>query len=392
MSDERLLALKERAAARLMRIPAVTGVGLGGRERAGRPTGEIVLKVFVRRKQPLAELTPGETLPPQFEGVGVDVSELSVAVPDATPAPADTDPLPPEDPLTPGASTTTNFDWDTKRYRPLVGGGRLQADVIGVGRGTLGCLLVHSTDPSKVYALTNYHVLAAIVAGQLPVVNVTRVGHPGLTPSPVKNLSAGIGVFAGGGLDTIRDAALVQLDAGTKWLAEIIEIGPVTGPYTVNVHDAKTLAYQVRKRGARTRLTGGIVESVNTTVTSRTDGVLTTRNNVLVVMPNPNPTVRAGGTLIFSDGGDSGSVVVNDNAEVVALHYGSDEPAPGVTVRKGCALPIDQILKRFQDLEGLTVQLATATKNGQVHVVPKAQPTAVSPEPGPAAPGVPAER
>ncbi|MFF3713055.1 hypothetical protein [Streptomyces phaeochromogenes] len=385
MADEHLLALKERAAAQLMRIPGVTGVGLGGRERAGRPTGEIVLKVFVRRKRPLAELTPSRTLPPQFEGVGVDVSELSGVTPD-------TDPLPPEDPLTPGASTTTNFDWDTKRYRPLVGGGRLQADVIGVGRGTLGCLLVHSTDPSKVYALTNYHVVAAIVAGQLPVVNVTRVGHPGLTPSPVKNLSAGIGVFAGGGLDTIRDAALVQLDVGTKWRAEIVGIGPVTGPYKVTVEDARTLAYQVRKRGARTRLTGGIVESVNTTITSRTDGVLTTRNNVLVVKPNPNPTVRAGGTLIFSDGGDSGSVVVNDNAEVVALHYGSDEPAPGVTVRKGCALPIDEILKRFQDLERLPVQLATATRNGQVRVVPKAQPTAAPPEPGMAAPAAPAER
>ncbi|WP_055615568.1 hypothetical protein [Streptomyces phaeochromogenes] len=385
MADERLLALKERAAAQLMRIPGVTGVGLGGRERAGRPTGEIVLKVFVRRKRPLAELTPSQTLPPQFEGVGVDVSELSYPAPD-------TDPLPPEDPLTPGASTTTNFDWDTKRYRPLVGGGRLQADVISVGRGTLGCLLVHSTDPSKVYALTNYHVVAAIVAGQLPVVNVTRVGHPGLTPSPVKNLSAGIGVFAGGGLDTIRDAALVQLDVGTKWRAEIVGIGPVTGPYKVTVEDARTLAYQVRKRGARTRLTGGIVESVNTTITSRTDGVLTTRNNVLVVKPNPNPTVRAGGTLIFSDGGDSGSVVVNDNAEVVALHYGSDEPVPGVTVRKGCALPIDEILERFQDLESLPVQLATATKNGQVRVVPKAQPSAAPTEPGMAVPAAPAER
>ncbi|MCX4554845.1 hypothetical protein OHA02_01330 [Streptomyces phaeochromogenes] len=392
MSDEHLLALKERAATQLMRIPGVTGVGLGGRERAGRPTGEIVLKVFVRRKQPLAELTPGETLPPQFEGIGVDVSELTIAAPEATPAPDDTDPMPPEDPLTPGALATTNIDWDTKRYRPLVGGGRLKADVIGVGRGTLGCLLVHTTDPSKVYALTNYHVLASFVAGQLPVVNVSRVGHPDLTPSPVKNLSAGIGVFAGGGLDTVRDAALVQLDVGTRWRAEIVGIGPVTGLYTVKVEDARRLAYQVRKKGARTRLTGGIVESVNTTVTAKTDGVLTTRNNVMVIMPNPNDKIRAGQTLIFADGGDSGSVVVNDNAEVVALHYGSDEPAPGVTVRKGCALPIDQILKRFQDLEGLPVQLATATKNGQVRVVPKVRPTAAPPEPGPAAPGALADR
>jgi len=33
-------------------LPGVTAVGLGGRERAGEPTGEIVLKVFVERGVP----------------------------------------------------------------------------------------------------------------------------------------------------------------------------------------------------------------------------------------------------------------------------------------------------------------------------------------------------
>ena len=49
MTDERLIAVKMRAAAEFRKIPGVTGVGLGGRERDGRPTGELVIKVFVRQ-------------------------------------------------------------------------------------------------------------------------------------------------------------------------------------------------------------------------------------------------------------------------------------------------------------------------------------------------------
>ena len=36
--DARLLGIKERAAAVLMALPGVTGVGIGGRLRDGRPT------------------------------------------------------------------------------------------------------------------------------------------------------------------------------------------------------------------------------------------------------------------------------------------------------------------------------------------------------------------
>src|SRR6266542_2385036 len=87
MPDDRLIAVKDRAAALFLQIPGVTAVGLGGRERGGQPTGEVVLKVFVARKRPAAELTPGQLLPEQFEGVGVDVSEMQEAELEGTPPP-----------------------------------------------------------------------------------------------------------------------------------------------------------------------------------------------------------------------------------------------------------------------------------------------------------------
>ncbi len=127
--DARLLEIKERAAAVFMAVPGVTGVGIGGRLRDGRPTGEVVIKVFVERKRPAAEVPPGQLLPPQFEGVGVDVSELAAARLEAA-APATA--APPGVPLVPVDQT------DATKYRPLVGGSRVQVDLTGSGYGTLG--------------------------------------------------------------------------------------------------------------------------------------------------------------------------------------------------------------------------------------------------------------
>ena len=102
MADEELIELKERAAAEFLRVPGVTAVGLGGRERDGRPTGEVVLKVFVERKRPAAELTPGQLLPPEFEGLGVDVVEL--------PEPSLGGRTAPPQPGSPGTSQATSTD------------------------------------------------------------------------------------------------------------------------------------------------------------------------------------------------------------------------------------------------------------------------------------------
>jgi hypothetical protein len=66
-TDDELFAIKERAAARLMAIPSVTAVGIGGRTRGGAPTGELVLKVYVQHKRPAAEVDPAELVPATFE-------------------------------------------------------------------------------------------------------------------------------------------------------------------------------------------------------------------------------------------------------------------------------------------------------------------------------------
>ena len=76
MRDEEYFAIKERAAAQLLKLPHVNAVGFGGRRRNGQPTGEIVIKVFVTRKKPAHEVPPEELIPESFEGVATDVVEM----------------------------------------------------------------------------------------------------------------------------------------------------------------------------------------------------------------------------------------------------------------------------------------------------------------------------
>ena len=121
-SDEELVAIKERAVEQLFRLPGVTAVGIGGRVRDGRPTGETVLKVFVSRKKTLTDLEPGAVVPAEFEGVPTDVDVLGDLEPDADPPPGRVEP--PVEML------------DDTRQRALIGGCQMQVDLVGSGIGS----------------------------------------------------------------------------------------------------------------------------------------------------------------------------------------------------------------------------------------------------------------
>jgi hypothetical protein len=384
VSDDELIELKNRAVTLLLQIPGVTAVGLGGRERAGKPTGEIVLKVFVARKRPAAELTPGELLPERFEGLGVDVDEMSESVPVA----GEVGPAPPEA----GSPHTSEGDSDEENIRPgaLKGGIALQFALAGVSKGTLGCFLIDPADPNKVYALTAYHV-AKNERGFSPDAGSTKVGHPDSQDGPTKCCKHIIGKFAAGDVDPVRDAAVIQLDPGIQWLAEIIGIGIVTGSDSVTVGNVAPLTYQVRKRGIRTGITGGTLLATNTTVvekhpvTQRSISI----NNVMVIRPNTNAGVRADDDLFFADQRDSGSALVNDRNKVVGLVFGRAASGPRFNAP---AVSNSAVLQQFATVDHLTLKVAEATDLNQVHTVPGTPPSLAAPvnlasiAPGPTGP------
>jgi len=65
-------AVKMKHEEQLMRLPNVTGVGIG--EKAGKA----IIKVFVTHKVPESALRPQEIVPKSLEGYETDVEEIGV--------------------------------------------------------------------------------------------------------------------------------------------------------------------------------------------------------------------------------------------------------------------------------------------------------------------------
>jgi len=54
----------------------VLGVGVGLRQRSGMSEMQVAVVVLVRRKVPVSQLSPQDRIPPEIDGVPVDVQEI----------------------------------------------------------------------------------------------------------------------------------------------------------------------------------------------------------------------------------------------------------------------------------------------------------------------------
>ncbi|MFH1718117.1 MAG: MG2 domain-containing protein [Planctomycetota bacterium] len=238
-----------------------------------------------------------------------------------------------------GEIRALSFD-TTARWRPAPIGVSTGHPLITAG--TIGCRV---TDGTYVYALSNNHVYANQ--------NDAFIGDNVLQPGPYD-----------GGMDTddyrigtladfepivfsrkasnVIDAAIAAaiLDSGTPRVGNATPDGGYGTPNSTTV-DA-SLGLPVQKFGRTTLLTKGDVTGLNATV---------------LVSYGPGKTARFVKQIVigpggFSDGGDSGSLIVTDDTElnpVGLLFAGSSS----VTI----ANPIDAVLTRF----GVSVDGQTAT-------------------------------
>src|SRR5256712_2836605 len=282
----------------------VVGVAVGNKVTGGRETNEACIVVCVEAKRPEAQLRHRDIVPKALGGVRTDVVETGRF-------------------RALRATQTTNMD-RTKRIRPAPGG--VSVGHFQVTAGTLGVLARRSGRP---VILSNNHVLANQ--------NAARVGDPILQPGPADGgrlqdtiarlvdfvpiqfherrlgplgrlLAA---LFALVGLSVKRlptgqanlvDAAVAEpIDAGSV-ARGILGIGRVT-----RTRDAE-LGMRLRQSGRTSGITEGRVTALDATVEVDYGGQAAGLR-------------RQGASQPLSQGGDSGSLVVDESGRAVGLLF-----------------------------------------------------------------------
>jgi hypothetical protein len=287
----------------------VVGVAVGNKAIHGRYTDEACIVVFVERKWPVEDLRRRDIVPKEVDGVLTDVVETGrfTAIP-----------------------LVQSLDADrTRRMRPAEGGVS-----IGHYRITAGTLGVLARRHGRSVILSNNHVLANANEG--------KIGDPILQPGPADGgrlqdtiarlgefvpihfnerdvgavgrfLMRAVGPLLGAlglalkrlpsGRMNLVDAAVAEpIDAGLV-VSDILGIGHVTGSA-----DA-TIGLSVRKSGRTTGLTDGKVTAIDAVVEVDYGGGKTAIFRDQIVSD------------LLSQGGDSGSLVVDSRGRAVGLLF-----------------------------------------------------------------------
>ncbi len=303
-----------RAACRdLLARDGVVATGVGYKVTGGRRTDTPAVICSVTRKRPIAQLAPGDLVPPMVAGVATDVIETG---------------------------RIRAFQPPTGRFRPAPGG--VSIGHRDITAGTLGCLVKKG---GETFILSNNHVLANS--------NDAQVGDAILQPGPVDGgtvardriaileafvpirfqqpeppsqcsfatavialLNAGCRAIASRTRyrivsiqqqENLVDAAIARPLNAADVADRIHEIGTIAGTASA------TLGMALKKSGRTTGLTTGAVDQIDVTVD---------------VQYGPGQVARFTDQLLagaMSQGGDSGSAVLDDRSRLVGLLFaGSD--------------------------------------------------------------------
>lgn len=275
-----------RSRNRIMGLPNVVGVGLGRKIRGGHDMGTEALVVLVETKVHRNALPANATVPAEIDGILTDVIQvgrLSAVRPDR------------------GSSIRK------KRVRPAPGG--VSIGHPDITAGTLGVMVWDSDGP---LILSNNHVLAnssTNFSGKPVVFTPTLQPGPYDGAIPVEDVIGNVERFVPlkrRGSNRF-DAAVTRPASPDLLSPEILEIGTLSG-----VADPE-IDMKVIKSGRSSGVTRGIITVVDATV-SVDYGDYALRFDRQVV------------TDLVSDGGDSGSVIVDGDRRVLGLLFaGSDE-------------------------------------------------------------------
>ena len=332
------------------------GVGIGLKQRKGIWTEEVCVRVLVSRKLPKGKLPDEVFVPPKVRGVPTDVIAVgSIRAFASLPAPHFLTPdqayrsllqllaLPSlrkwvahEPSLALLEADWRNVLWSIRRLaapcsrqrhrrlpRPVPCG--VSVGHFRITAGTLGYLVQDSK--GRWFILSNNHVLAENNEG--------KVGDPILQPGPfdggkntpphrIAQLSAFVPIHFDGRPNQ-GDAAIAETDAD-QVQPVLCSIGQVEGIGAIR-H-----GLFVQKHGRTTGRTQGLIVGTHETIWVDYDGKAARFDRQLSI---------AGGRTPFSDGGDSGSLIVDLQRRAIGLLFaGSDTET--------YANPIRPVLKAFK--------------------------------------------
>lgn len=290
MEIEEIITQKREIELELLTREGVTGVDVGYKYKNGKRTKQIVIRVYVVEKQ--TNIPKASKIPKTIRGIKTDVIEAYAS-----------------------------FHADDSPYTPIMGGisfGQsekyrlIEADgtvALISEQGTLGAI-VRDNLTEKPMFLTNHHVTKVMISqteersGKVGDVfdQPNLVGDDG-KPFP----NANIGKLARFAINPTVDAAVIEYQSSRPFTEEILGIGKIAGSAKA------TLGTKVRKRGRTTELTYGIIDGIDATTAIQGTPIMFQHQIVIV----PDTTKNA----IFSNSGDSGSVIVNEQNKVVGLLF-----------------------------------------------------------------------
>ena len=323
----RILRTYEEVREELMSIPGVLGVGIGVKETDNEFTDEMSYRVYVAEKKPVEELTAAELIPPQIGDFRTDVLiPLQLQ----------------EDSDVCGDERRT-----LTKHRPLQAGIAVSTDATSYG--TLGWFAKLDVDDSTVL-LTNKHVLYDTVNETTTATLNTAQPQLG-EPSTCCCCECGSDNVIGESLIGIRDLspltttsvdcaiARINADVAADIILEITN-DSTDEILTVSGTAAAVVGQNVRKIGARSGFTTGTVIHIGDTAVAATDPgnpatTITIRTGQVLIIPVATETyqVREGVCkFAFSNSGDSGAVILNDDDEIIALNWGGDRTSYTVAV------------------------------------------------------------
>jgi hypothetical protein len=276
------MAAQEAYTERLLELENVVGVGTGLRVKAGKITNQVCVQVLVQRKLPIRQLNPKSIVPGDLSADGGDVPTdvLEVGLPEA--------------------------QQDTGRYRPVPGGCSIGPEARN-SAGTLGGFACDNTDDTIVL-LTNNHVISNLDT-QPALRRVVQAGRldGGVLPGDViGSLKRDVRVNTVANVTGAPPPPLSVVDAAiaTVDLDRTDQIRQLNVPAIYEIQ-APALNMNVQKRGRTTRLTtNGRITTINVTQT------LTYRNRTRLGRIQNSFIITTNGNL-FSDSGDSGSLILN---------------------------------------------------------------------------------